>query len=451
MLRRPRSLLFILCSAGFVLNVVQAAENKPAKPWVLQDLLREAVEHSPAIAKARQDRRFAELEEEKNRSLFWPRLRLESTHGLRNQEPSQFKPSESSSASLILSQNLWNEGIDSKKLALARLQKRQAELKFFQQRDELCLKVAQEYYRYSLAVKSLEILKNQQKLIKRQFDLISDEYLHGLRSRRDFLRFKSQSQRAELDLQRQIALIEKSRLSLIALVGLPEDTQMPQFAPEDSPPPLLDLFKNPADLEKTYEGQLLALAQEGYDYSREIAIQQIDPTINFDLRASLGSSNYWNTQNSFASQEQRAWSALVVFNWTLWSSGELPARKAQATVTNEIQKQDIRQRRNDLKAEIQKLQVQFMQLKQNFKTSEELLVLEQNNFLFLEGEYRQSKTTYLDFINGVKDLAEAQNRHWNNLFELKQGIVLYHYYKGSLFRFLLDDYSEAEEPPSEET
>lgn len=427
-----------------------SASAEPAsnpKTLNLQDLLREAVEHSPIITKARHEKEYANLEEEKNKSLYWPRLRLESTHGQRNQTPSPYSHDETSATSLILSQNLWREGIDSKKIALAKIQKQTAEIRYIQKRDDLCLRITQEYYRYSQLVKSLEIQKNQQKLIKKQFDLISDEYLHGQRSRRDFLRFKSQAQRAELDLQKQFTLIEKSRLTLLALSGLAELMSKVQFRPEDSSPTLLDLFKNPALVDNTYEGQLLTLSVEANKLTQDIAVQQLDPAINLDLRTALSSNDYWKTGYSFNSQESKSWSALLVFNWTFFDGGEQRSKKSQAIITNEIQKADIKQQRLDLTQEIQKLQTQFMQLKENFKTSEELLMLEQNNFLFIEGEYRQNKASYLDFINGVKDLSEAQNRHWGNLFDLKQGIILYHYYKGSLFRYLLSDYPDTEPEP----
>ncbi len=429
---------------------VFGAERVITETWTLQDLLRFAVENSPGIIRARQEKQQAKLEEDSTSSLFWPRLRLETSHGVRNQEPNPYKPSQSSSATLSLSENLWNKGIDSKKLEIARINKRKAELEYFQKRDETCLVITQEYYQYSQLVKSLEIQKNQQRLLKKQFDLVSDEYLHGLRSRRDFLRFKSQAQRAELDLQKQITLIEKSRLTLMALGGFSEITSNQQFRPEDSQPPMLDLFKNPAELNNTYEDQLLTLSAQIADLTQQVSLKQLDPTISFDLKASLGSGDYWNTGYSFTEKETKSWGAFVTFNWTLWDGGEKRSQEGKVTLQNEMQKTDLKQKKIQLETEIQKLQKQFLQLKENFKTSEDFLILEQNNFLFLEGEYRQSKTTYLDFINGVKDLAEAQNRHWGNMFELKQGIVLYHYYKGSLFRFLLNDYSSSDEQNTEE-
>ncbi|MEY4616325.1 MAG: hypothetical protein RJB66_1285 [Pseudomonadota bacterium] len=444
--RKKVIIIFVCLVSGSVL-----AEPQPeVKALNLHDLLKEAIEHSPLISKAKHEKQFAELEEVKNKSLYWPRLRLESTHGQRNQNPKPYLIPETSASSLILSQNLWREGIDAKKIALAKTLKRKAEIHYFQQRDELCLKVTQEYYRYSQLVKSLEIQKNQQKLIKKQFDLISDEYLHGLRSRRDFLRFKSQAQRAELDLQRQITLVERSRLNLLAISGLPEEMAKVQFRPEDSSPSLLDLFKNPASIDKTYEGQVINLTKDANEITQDIAVQQIDPSINLDFNTALNSSSYWNTGLSFDSQQTQSWSALLVLNWTFWDGGEQRSKKSQAIITNEIQKADLSQKKIELTQDILKLQTQFRQLRENFKTSEELLILEQNNFLFIEGEYRQSKATYLDFINGVKDLAEAQNRHWGNLFDLKQGIILYHYYKGSLFQFLLTDYTDAEDQDSED-
>lgn len=439
-------LLFLSYSAFSAMG----AEKDAVEPWTLQDVLRYAVENSPTIIKARQEKLQANLEEDRATSFMWPRLRLETTHGIRNQEPNPYKPSQSSSTALTLSENLWNKGIDSKKIEIARVNKRKAELQYFQKRDETCLNITQEYYRYSQLVKSLEIQKNQQKLLKKQFDLVSDEYLHGLRSRRDFLRFKSQAQRAELDLQKQITLIEKSRLTLMALGGFSTISSEQHFRPEESPPPMLDLFKNPAELNNTYEDQLLSLSAQISDLTQESSLKQLDPSINLDLKASLSSGDYWNTGSSFSDNESRSWGAFVTLNWTLWDGGEKRSKEGLVMLQNEMQKTDLKQKKILLETEIQKLQKQFLQLKENFKTSEEFLILEQNNFLFLEGEYRQSKTTYLDFINGVKDLAEAQNRHWSNLFELKQGIVLYHYYKGSLFRFLLNDYSTIDEQNSEE-
>lgn len=420
-------------------------------PWHLQELLKYAVENSPVISKAKQDKQFAQLEENKVKSYFLPRLRLESTHGLRNQTPTPYDNAASSLAALTFKQNIWNEGLDQKRLNLARLGKRQAELTYFQQRDQLCLDLAQEYYSYSLLVKSLEIQKNQQKLLHKQFELISDEYLHGLRSRRDFLRFKSQAQRADLDLQNKITLVEKSRLNLLALAGFNEIAEGQHFLPEDSRPTMLDLFRNPAELNNTYEDQLYRLSEQNAELTRDLSVKQLDPLVNLDLKASLGSHDYWTTNSNWNDNQSKNWSAFITFNWTFWDGGEIRSKEAQANLQNEIVKTDLRQKKINLQSEIRKLQTQFLQLKQNFKTSEELLVLEQNNFLFLEGEYRQNKTTYLDYMNGIRDLAEAQNRHWGNLFDLKKGIALYHYYKGSLFRFLMNDENGDTEEASDES
>lgn len=427
-----------------------ALEKAEVQVWTLSELLQFTVENSPSIALAKQQKQRARLEEDQAKSKFWPKLRLESTHGWRNQEPNPYTPSEYSLAALSLSENLWNKGIDYQKLEITRLNRRKAELRYFQQRDSACLNLTQEYYRYSQLVKSLEIQKNQQKLLKKQFDLVSNEYLQGLRSRRDFLRFKSQSQRAELDLEKQATQVEKSRLTLMALAGFREFSTSHQFQPEDNRPPMLDLFKNPAELNNTYEDQLLQLSTQITDATKNLTLKQTGPEINFNLSASSSGNNYWKTGTSYADNETKAWGALLTFNWTLWDGGETSAKEAIAHLQAESERTQIQQQQIELQAEIQKLQKQFLQLKEDFKTSEELLVLEQNNFLFLEGEYRQSKATYLDFINGVRDLADAQNRHWNNLFDLKQGIALYHYYKGSLFRYLLNESSDADEPETEE-
>lgn len=442
-------ILFTLFYVG-VSSISFGSELPPETTWTLQDLLKYAVENSPVVIRARQEKQQALLEEDKAKSLYWPRLKLSTSHGFRNQNPAPYDPIETSSSTLTLSENLWNKGIDSKKIESARLSRRKAELQFFQKRDETCLGITQEYYRYSQLVKSLEIQKNQQKLLKKQFDLVSDEYLHGLRSRRDFLRFKSQAQRAELDLQKQVTLIEKSRLTLLALAGIPNPESNHQFQPELSPPPLLDLFKNPAELNNTYEDQLLTLNEQIAELNEQVSLKQLTPTLSFDLNGTYGSSDYWNTGATFKDKEKQSWSALFTFNWTLWDGGETRISEALVHLQTDLQKTDLKQKKLQLQSEVLKLQKQFLQLKENFKSSEEFLILEQNNFLFLEGEYRQSKTTYLDFINGVKDLSEAQNRHWSNLFDLKQGIVLYHYYKGSLFRYLLNDYSSADEATSEE-
>lgn len=435
---------------GLNLYCKALSDNKESiVTWSLQDLLRFAIENSPVITKAKQEKQQANLSEDKARSFFWPRLKLQTIHGLRDQDPLPYNPLQTSTTTLNFSENLWNNTIDWKKLALAKVLKQKAELQYFQKRDQTCLNVSQEYYRYSLLVKSLEIQKNQQKLLRKQFELVSDEYLHGERSRRDFLRFKSQAQRADLDLQNQFTQVEQSRITLMALAGFTDFSEKQQFSPENSPPPLLDLFKKPAELNNTYEDQLLNLTSQSLDLTKEVSLKQLGPEFTVDFKASLGSGNYWNTGKSFASQETQTWGAFLTFNWVLWDGGEIKSNKAIAIIQAESQKTDLHQSKIQLQSEIQKLQKQFLQLKENFKTSEELLILEQNNFLFLEGEYRQSKTTYLDFINGINNLGDAQNRHWRNLFELKQGIILYHYYKGSLFRFLLNDYNQDDEAPED--
>lgn len=415
----------------------ETASKKAA--WTLQDLLLYAIENSFTIMKAKQSKESAEWEEKKAYAAFWPKLKLTSTHGLRNQSPSPFAKDESSTAALTLSQNLWHQGIDYTTLELAQLNKKKAELEYFQKRDQLCLNLTQEFYRYSLLVKSLEIQKNQQKLLNRQLELVSDEYQQGVRSRRDFLRFKSQSLRADLDIQAKIVQVEKSRLTIAAMAGLKDSIETQEFKTEDSTPPLLDLFKKTTELNNTYEHQLIEMNIRKEDLQQELNLTGLRFTFNFDITAQTNASDYWNTGSNFGDKQQNTLGAYFTFNWTLFDGGEISATQNQKILQNKMQKTGLRQEDLNLTSEILKLQKQFLQQKLNFKTSEESLILEQNNFHFIEGEYRQSRASYLDFINGVKDLADAQNRHWNNLFDLKQGIALYHYYRGSLYPYLLDE------------
>src|SRR5690606_21880119 len=114
--------------------------------------------------------------------------------------------------SLSLTETLYDNGESITKHRIALLQEEIARESLYRSRDRLLLDVASAYYQHSVAKKALEIQQEQHAVLKLQVELVKESYRHGVKSRKDYLRFQTQLNRSDIDLLSARVALHKSEL-----------------------------------------------------------------------------------------------------------------------------------------------------------------------------------------------------------------------------------------------
>ena len=217
---RQLAMLFALSA----LSVVQiGATTSGSDTMTLGDAVRYALAHSPRLAKAEAEAGIRGMEEENARARLFPSLDLSATHGLEKSLPrGPVVADESpvvSQLALTLTQPIYDNGETSTRREIAKVNREIAELAKGKARDDLILEVARSYYRLSLTDILLSIKQRQQELLSKQFRLTQSAYKQGLRTKKDFLRMQSETQRARVSAEESVARRAESEIALLELLG----------------------------------------------------------------------------------------------------------------------------------------------------------------------------------------------------------------------------------------
>ena len=162
-----------------------------------------------------------------------------------------------------------------------------AQINSLKVRDSLVLNVATEFYTYSLSFVLLDVRKQQQALIEKQFDLLSSQYQQGFKTRADFLRLKTQVQQAEIDRINAEDQLTQSATKLRQILGinLKEDASY-SFAPVavawNEKFDLLKEIREPS-LDQFYDARIAKLQNEINDKSVDLVRRNYYPQVNLTV------------------------------------------------------------------------------------------------------------------------------------------------------------------------
>jgi outer membrane protein TolC len=404
----------------------------------LEQAIQYAITHSPTLDSAKRDANINDLEKESSFSRFLPTLDFSTTDGLQKTSPTTQTTSAASSVDLKLSENIYDNGQNLTRYKISKLRNEQSQINYLKSRDLLCRDVALEFLHYSLVSRMYEIQKEQRDLFNKQYESVYKEYRQGLKSRKDFLKFKTEVSRADIDLLNAKNDFEKSKQELIRLLAVPLDsTDEITILPDDGKIGDVTLPKETPSYKNHYEFRAAALQKEMNKLEADLIRRQYYPEVFFTTGASYHSADFIDTGASLSDNRVLSWNALVTLNYNLW---DWQIRKRNALVAEErqkIQSNDQDSRLLEVRSEIERLMIDLKQLKENFTLSNELLALEQNNMTLFEREYRNGKAQYLDVITGLKDLADAKVKYFTALYDLKRGLFSYRYHEGTLYDSLV--------------
>ncbi len=288
----------------------------------LKDSILFARDNSPAFDDLKRKLQISEMQERSAAFKILPSLDLVAKNGMSGSSPKDDSgyPSE---FKLGLTESLYDNGVSRTNHQIATLDKSKSELEFQDRKSKLALDVALRFIDYSLKSKLLEIQERQLKLVKTEFEMVSNGYHQGLKTKRDFLRFKSYPMRREIDVTDAKINADKSRQELLRVIGAKSDVPGPsEFSSID----LDSISELSTELPSKIESHLLyrvanlekKMGRLGVDLVRKKNL----PEWLLTAGLAYSSSNYLGTQKNFSDNAKLGWEALVVvqYNFMDWGT-----------------------------------------------------------------------------------------------------------------------------------
>lgn len=410
-----------------------------ATPMTLKDTLRYALDHSPTLDTAKQQELAGELEMKNARAALLPSLDATTTNGLLHTSPLSGTDPWGSSLNVTLTENLYDNGVTLTAYRVAQVNRQIAVLGQLQARWKLCLTVVQQFYKYSLAAKLSAVKDQQLGLYQKQFRFVQDQYKQGMKPRKDFLRFKSQAQRSEIDTRQARIDVERALVDVRNTIGVPpteaqvDGLAFEMFEPEISP---TDVPQVPPPVANVIDYRVADLTRSLAPYDVQLAKRNYYPRISLGVGANYGNNNYIHSGVPFSTTQSNGWNVLLTLSYNFWDWGILSRKVEIAERNRDIAENTFRQAALDARSEVNQLMLDLAQIKENYKLVRDLLSSEEESFESTKRDYREGKIQPYDFILSLNDLLDARVRFFTSQYGLAEAQARYQYYYGNLYEKL---------------
>lgn len=424
-----RFLLFFVLLGAYSHAAVRTLDLKSAIQYSL--------ENSPRFDSLKRERDISVLNKKNAKAQWFPSLDLKATHGLQEEDPRLESTPWESELSLTLTENLYDNGVTSTNYRIATLNEDIAELQYNDQRNAFSLELANAYLSYSLSIKLLEIQEKQFKLISKQSELTTRQYRNGMRTKKDYLRFKTQVSRAEIDLIAARSEVEKSKESILSLIGIGlRPVEAVTFVPV-SLEGLKDDLTPPIELENHLLFQAAQKQKKVNELTSDLTRRKQYPELFLTAGATYGSRYYIDTGRNFDDNETSSWGMLLTvrYNFLDWGirSRDAEIASQRAIILNN----ELDSRLLTLRTNLNKLKIDNSLTQRNFRLAGELFEMEKENLSLIDREYRNGNVSYLDFITGLSDFADAERKFYSASRDLISARYSLLYHQGKLYEELL--------------
>jgi outer membrane protein TolC len=274
-------------------------------------------------------------------------------------------------------------------------------------------------------------------MLDKQFKVLTAQYRQGFKTKSDFLRLKTQVQKAEIDRVGAENSIHQSEANLQKLLGVSEsEAGTVSFAPlrldVSKPVELSSPTQLPA-LSGTYEFQSSRLQRDSNRETVSLTRRNYWPQLSVTGGVSYLNQNYLNSPAPFSAGNQLSWNALLTLQYNLWDWGTRRRDLEIAELNEGVQDDSLDQGVLEVRAQLTGLMAELGRASRNFALSRELLELEQESSQNLELQYREGKVTYLDLITELNNLLDARVQYFTSYFDVLGGTVRYRYFEGKAY------------------
>lgn len=403
-------------------------------PLSLKETVEYALSHSPAFSSAKVQRTLADLEVSDKRSAFLPSLDVDTSAGLSKQKASYAEEPWTSSLNLKLTENLYDNGKSFILLSKANLTREIAELTLLREREKLLLEISQTFYDYSNNQKLAEAKKDQLEIIQKQYLMIGNQYKGGLRTRRDFLRFKTEAQSAELESRRAANNVVKLRNGLRKLVGDNENTL--DFAILNVE--VLPEGKNikPIEITETYDYRISQMTSRLSEYDVSVAKRNYWPNLFLRAGLSYGNNNFINSKVPFKETENYNANVGLELSFNLWDWGIRRREIERNEAAVQVAENSFRTQNLEIQESLRNLVLDIDVSRSNSELSRELLKAQEDAYNLIRRDYQDGAVTYPDLIDSLTKLLNAKTQFFQSRYQLASALAKHTYYEGKLHETL---------------
>lgn len=408
----------------------------PAETLTFKQAIERAVEKSPSLRVTRLELEAKELEFKNAFSVFLPQLDLSTSAGLRETNPATASTNRVSTLQLDLQETLYDNGISLTRYESARIARDIAKISYENERDRLALSVGQEFLSYSQSKVLVDVQTQQLDIINKQYTTVSSQYRQGIRTRRDYLRFRSEQRRAEIDVQQAQNVAQRSRVELNRLLGVEirEDEPSLNFAPLEIQYNVVENLPTRApNINDHFQYRIAKLQREIVKNDVRLVTRQLWPQLNLTAGATYTTGDYLGTATAINNNEFTSWYALGTLNFNIWDWGirrrNISIAKARANQQNSQLDASL----NTFSAENSRLMLDLNERAKSYSLARELLDLENSSYGLLSRDYRDGKVAYVELIVALRDLLNAKRQLYSAYFGLREQLLRYNYHEGRLF------------------
>ncbi len=423
---------FLLIFAGYT-----PSAHASVQTFGLKQALEYGVRHSPGLDSSARQKIIAEAERKNAFAKFLPTIDLATANGIQKSDPSTRTEPWYGEVTANLNENLYDNGESITNYKIAKLNEEFADINFEKTRDQFLLDTARSFYNYAVAKELFKIQNEQLQLLRKQYHSVERDYRQGLKLRRDFLRFRTQVSRAEIDTLTAKSEVDKEAADLFRRLGTPEEDwhkisfRVPPLPTKGALPE--DRIYPPLNINSHYDARLAGLEAQVSSKQVDLATRKIWPEISFNTGALYSNLDYYAPRRNLYNGDSVAWHALITVSYNLLDWGTRSRNRGEARERQQIAENSQRDAVLAVNAAEQQLVIDLEKLRQNYRSARDLMNLEQGNTQYMEREYRQGQISYLDLINAYQDLASAQRTYVSAVYDLKRAALEYRYHEGTLY------------------
>ncbi|MBS1983454.1 MAG: TolC family protein [Bdellovibrionales bacterium] len=436
-------LFFLGVLAAKVAGAQSPEVPTPEHPWTLKALLSFALQHSPTVLTAEESARQASAGETVSLAALLPQLDFNSTHGLASTASvtsGQYLQQGNwiSQAGIVLSASLYDNGKSWTAYRTAGLARERAELALKNARAQLALDLIRAFHDYSYQVKSFDVLREQTRLLERQYRSADYQYRQGLRTAEEALRFKIKFQRAEIDQDDARESLRRASRELFRLAGMANEFDAETLASAKLLVPT-DLEQNPGpvaaktiDPESTVEVRLARLSTQVVQGSVDISRRTLWPELGLTASTGYSANGYLRRAGDAPSSDAWNSSVLLTLDYKIWDWGGRRNQYAQQLSQRAASEIDARRTALDIHVKLQDLESDLRRLQALYTSALDLRRLEESSYRELESRYRDGKTDYLNFVEGANSFLQAKQSLYSTVRDLLKKSAERQYYEGTL-------------------
>lgn len=407
----------------------------PARVLTSKEVLQIALERSPDLRAARNQLESSELEHKNAFASFLPSLDLSASHGVRGISPDPLNLTAQtpwvSGATLSLTENFYDNGESFKKYRITGLKLEMARLVFQKAKADIIRSVLLAYHRLNNATLFLKFSEKNHQELERLARLVTSQFQQGLKTRKDFLNFKTRAQRGQLNVYRAESDLKIVQGELFSLLGVSASERL-QIDGAEKPIVARSALNLDLKAEDLYEYRILEIQKTIGELEVELSRRKFWPELNLVGAISYGSSDYVQTGRSWNDNDSSQWSVLLNLKFNILDWGVRNRNIQMTHLSQDNIQQNLRSSLYRSEKDLEAFKAEVQRSVESYRIAKDLQKMEEDTFRLLESDYRSGRASYLELTTGLANLLDAQNRGQEADFDQANLYLRWKYYKGSL-------------------